>query len=162
MTSHAASVTARTGRLPVVGQLVAVRGRRFVVTAADTSVAAAGAASSMLSLASADDDALGEELSVVWELEAGASILERASMPKLTGFDEPTRLDAFLDAIRWGTVSQADVTSLQAPVRSGVEIEDDQLDPLARAIQMPRVNLLVADDVGLGKTIESWMVVFGA
>ncbi|RBL66735.1 helicase, partial [Pseudomonas sp. MWU13-2625] len=43
--------------------------------------------------------------------------------------------------------------------RSGVEIEDYQLDPLARAIQMPRVNLLIADDVGLGKTIESGLVI---
>lgn len=34
-----------------------------------------------------------------------------------------------------------------------------QLDPLVRAIQMPRVNLLIADDVGLGKTIEAGLVV---
>ena len=30
--------------------------------------------------------------------------------------------------------------------------------PLVRAVQMPRVNLLVADDVGLGKTIEAGLV----
>ena len=41
----------------------------------------------------------------------------------------------------------------------GIEIEDYQLDPLARAIQMPRVNLLIADDVGLGKTIETGLVI---
>jgi hypothetical protein len=39
----------------------------------------------------------------------------------------------------------------QAPFRSGINIEDYQLDPVVRAIQMPRVNLLIADDVGLGK-----------
>jgi hypothetical protein len=43
------------------------------------------------------------------------------------------------------------LASVQAPFRSGIEIEDYQLDPLVRAIQMPRVNLLIADDVGLGK-----------
>jgi hypothetical protein len=39
--------------------------------------------------------------------------------------------------------------ALQAPFRSGVDIEDYQLDPLVRAVQMPRINLLIADDVGL-------------
>lgn len=48
--------------------------------------------------------------------------------------------------------------TIQAPFRSGIDIEDYQLDPVVRAIQMPRVNLLVADDVGLGKTIEAGMV----
>jgi SNF2 family DNA or RNA helicase len=48
--------------------------------------------------------------------------------------------------------------NIQSPFRSGIEIEDYQLDPVVRAIQMPRVNLLIADDVGLGKTIEAGMV----
>jgi hypothetical protein len=37
-------------------------------------------------------------------------------------------------------------------------MEDYQLDPVVRAIQMPRANLLIADDVGLGKTIEAGLV----
>ena len=48
--------------------------------------------------------------------------------------------------------------ALQAPFRSGIEIEDYQLDPVVRALRMPRVNLLIADDVGLGKTIEAGLV----
>jgi len=40
-----------------------------------------------------------------------------------------------------------------------VSIEDFQLDPLVRAMDMARVNLLIADDVGLGKTIEAGLVV---
>ena len=60
--------------------------------------------------------------------------------------------------MRWGASSSADVRTIQAPFRSGIDIEDYQLDPVVRAIQMPRVNLLVADDVGLGKTIEAGMV----
>jgi len=75
------------------------------------------------------------------------------------GFDQPAHLEAFLDAVRWGAASIADTRQLQTPFRSGIEIESYQLDPVVRAIQMPRVNLLIADDVGLGKTIESGMVV---
>ena len=64
------------------------------------------------------------------------------------------KLDAFLDAVRWGASSSADHKNIQSPFQSGVEIEDYQLDPVVRAIQMPRVNLLIADDVGLGKTLK--------
>lgn len=48
---------------------------------------------------------------------------------------------------------------LQAPFRSGASIEGYQLDPVVRAIGMARVNLLIADDTGLGKTIETGLVV---
>ncbi len=147
-------------QLPTPGQLVQARNRRFVVTDVDTSATAgSGRPQNLVSMSSVEDDGLGEELQVVWELEPGTAVLERASMPDLAAFDEPEKLDAFLNAVRWGAVSQTDTSSLQAPFRSGIEIEDYQLDPLARAIQMPRVNLLIADDVGLGKTIESGLVV---
>jgi len=105
-----------------------------------------------------DDDAYGEELSVIWELEPGAEILENALLPTPSSFDPPKRLDAFLDAVRWGAIESADSRALQAPFRSGIKIEDEQLDPVARAIEMPRVNLLIADDVGFGKTIEAGLV----
>jgi hypothetical protein len=34
------------------------------------------------------------------------------------------------------------VKAIQAPFRSGMDLEDYQLDPVARAVQMPRANLL--------------------
>ena len=67
-------------------------------------------------------------------------MIEKVALPDPTGFDPPDRLDAFLDAVRWGASSSADVRTIQAPFRSGIDIEDYQLDPVVRAIQMPRVN----------------------
>jgi len=113
----------------------------------------------LVSLNSIEDDGLGEELQVVWELEPGARVHEKMALPEPTGFDDPATLDTFLDAVRWGAASVADHRSVQSPFRSGIDIEDYQLDPVVRAIQMPRVNLLIADDVGLGKTIETGMVI---
>ncbi len=58
-----------------------------------------------------------------------------------------------------GAISQADDRTLRSPFRSGIEVDDYQLDPVVRALTMQRVNLLIADDVGLGKTIEAGLVV---
>lgn len=113
----------------------------------------------LVRLASIDEDALGEEIEVLWELEPGAHVIERAGLPRMTGLDDPSTLQAFLDAVVWGAATNADRGYLQAPFRSGVSIEDYQLDPLVRAIDMARTNLLIADDVGLGKTIEAGLVV---
>lgn len=148
---------------PSPGQLVEVRRRQFLVQ----DVHASGLARDGLTppqhcvkLSSVDEDALGEELEVVWEIEPGARILHTAaSLPEPTGFDDPTRFDAFLDAVRWGAIDSGDPNVLQSPFRAGIQIEDYQLDPVARALRMPRVNLLIADDVGLGKTIEAGLVV---
>ena len=150
---------------PEQGQMVSVRSRNWMVTDVSASTlpperlqTGLESPQHLVTLSSVEDDGLGEELNVIWELEPGARVVEKVALPDPTGFDPPDRLDAFLDAVRWGASSSADVRTIQAPFRSGIDIEDYQLDPVVRAIQMPRVNLLVADDVGLGKTIEAGMV----
>ncbi len=157
-------MTSASTSLPEQGQLVSVRSRNWIVndivpsTLPSRGLTALDRGQTLLSLSSIEDDGLGEELQVVWELEPGARVMETVALPQPTGFDSPKRLGAFLDAVRWGASSSADVKTIQAPFRSGIDIEDYQLDPVVRAIQMPRVNLLIADDVGLGKTIEAGMV----
>lgn len=147
---------------PESGQIVDVRKRPFVVLDVQSSATPAGDRGNpqhLITLSSLEDDALGDELQVIWELEPGAITREKSSLPTVDGFDSPRRLDAFLDAVLWGAVSSADDRALQSPFRSGVEVEEYQLDPVVRALSMPRVNLLIADDVGLGKTIEAGLVV---
>jgi len=154
------------GDCPEPGQLVRVRERRFVVVSLSPSQVPAPlvppaqpSVANLVQLSSVDDEGLGERLEVVWELEPGARVIDRNALPDPVGLDSPDRYDAFLNAVRWGAISSADTSTLQAPFRSGIEIEDYQLDPLVRALQMPRANILVADDVGLGKTIESGLVI---
>ncbi len=152
---------------PQVGQLVRVRGQQWVV--ADVSRSAQPVdelaparlpGRTLVTLTSVSDDDLGEELRLVWEVEPGREIVPATELPTVTadGGDDPQRLGAFLDAVRWGTVASADTRTLQAPFRAGITIEEYQLEPVARALAMPRVNLLIADDVGLGKTIEAGLV----
>ncbi len=151
---------------PEQGQLVNVRQRQWMVNEVVRSALVDGplqpldrSPQHLITLSSVEDDGLGEELQVIWELEPGAKAIEKSPLPEPTGFDAPDRLDAFLDAVRWGAASTADLKSIQSPFRSGIDIEDYQLDPVVRAIQMPRANLLIADDVGLGKTIEAGLTV---
>jgi superfamily II DNA or RNA helicase len=144
---------------PEPGQLVEVRRRQWVVADVNAAGLETGAPEHCVTLSSIDEDGLGEELEVIWEIEPGAQVIERAGLPSVTGQDDSGMLDAFLDAVRWGAATNADRGFLQAPFRSGVSIEDFQLDPLVRAIDMARVNLLIADDVGLGKTIEAGLVI---
>lgn len=156
-------------QVPDVGQLVTVRGANWIV--ADVQQQSLGRSSAddavqslqhAVTLQSVEEDRLGHELRVVWELEPGRSVHAAHGLPTKvdsTRFDDPNRLAAFIDALRWGAITSADEQAVQAPFRSGVNIESYQLEPLVRALGSPRANLLLADDVGLGKTIEAGLVI---
>ena len=101
--------------IPEPGQLVEVRRRQWVVAEAPSgSSLPGGQPQHLVTLASLDEDALGEELQVIWELEPGARVLDKAGLPAITGWDSNDRLEAFLDAVRWGAATNANRSFLQA------------------------------------------------
>ncbi|MGW0547738.1 DISARM system SNF2-like helicase DrmD [Streptomyces altiplanensis] len=169
MTPAAQRETEQTGAqatLPEEGNLVEVRGQSWVVARVEPSPAVPDGEenrrpATLVHLQSVADGRFGDTLSVIWEVEPGRRVLPAGSLPDAStgSYDSPNRLAAFLDAVRWSAVASADGRTLQAPFRSGVAVEPYQLEPVSRAVGAPRVNLLLADDVGLGKTIEAGLVV---
>src|SRR4051794_28602498 len=93
---------------PESGQLAVVRGRRWVVADVirselppDITTDIPMRRQHLVSLISVEDDATGEELTVIWELEPGASFIDRPDLPEVDAdhIDDPRELDAFLDAV---------------------------------------------------------------
>jgi hypothetical protein len=107
-----------------------------------------------------DDDAQGRRLEVLWELELGARVIqpEREGLGSIQRLDPPQHFAAYLHALRWNSVTATRADLFQSPFRAGIKLLNHQLTPLKKALELPRANLFIADDVGLGKTIEAGLV----
>jgi hypothetical protein len=149
--------------------LATVRNRRGVISAVEPFAAAKS--SELLHLVTiefSDSDGDAEE-TLLWERERQPVVLEPNVLPR-AGVDAPMRMREFLAlqrATRWTAITpflaahsptKRGEPVPTAPVYGAVSADDFQLVPLARAMRMPRVSLLLADDVGLGKTVEAGLI----
>lgn len=156
----------RAVAVPEQGNLVRVRDRYWVVESVRQSARPVDPMSSngwarhhLVRLVPIDDKGSSAPLSVFWEAEPGTEVRPQSELPDpKEGLDKAEVFAGFLDAVRWGAIASADPRAFQSPFRAGIDIEDYQLLPLVKALRMPRVSMLIADDVGLGKTVEAGLI----
>ena len=163
--------TARSPDTPRVGMLATVRNRCGVIAGVEPYDAGPSEPLYFVHLEYLDDH-FPEEERLLWEREPRRHrrLLEPHALPDPARPPmAPAEFDALLRAARWTALSpylDPDETGASAPdsrmpaspLHGGVRVEDYQLAPLRKALRMPRVNLLIADDVGLGKTVEAGLI----
>jgi superfamily II DNA or RNA helicase len=155
--------------VPRVGMLATVRNRRGIISAVEAFDEPGS--SQLLHLVTVEFTEFDgeQEETLLWERETAPVVLEPTALPRPDS-DVPMKVTDFLAlqrACRWSAITpflstqdsgmRADLIPT-APVYGAVSADDFQFVPLARAMRMPRVSLLLADDVGLGKTIEAGLI----
>lgn len=152
--------------LPREGMMAVVRNRRAMITG----VRPFDAEDGRHHLVEVEySDGIGAETDqLLWEVEPGTDALEPSALPHVgdTGPMDICEFDAMVRATRWSALTpslpfsglDADRPPLASPLFGAIHPEAYQLVPVLRALEMPRVALMLADAVGLGKTIQAGMI----
>ncbi len=153
--------------IPRVGLFATVRNRRGLTTSVEPFDGPTG----RLHLVQIDykDDQFPRDERLIWELEPASRLLEPTALPNVGSGDPMPAddFDALLRATRWSAATPfldpdglgpLERLPVASPFHGAVQVDDFQLVPLLKALRMPRVNLLLADDVGLGKTVEAGLI----
>ncbi len=162
------SVTTETVATPRVGMLATLRNRRGLIASVEPFDAESEGRLHLVRVEYTDSDGVSED-TVIWEREEGKKLLEPHALPRVSETPPmlPSDFDALVRAARWSALTPflapdgsgaPTRQSVAAPGFGAVQVDDFQLVPLLKALQMPRVSLLLADDVGLGKTIEAGLI----
>lgn len=154
---------------PRTGMLATVRNRRGVVAAVEPYDGHTGGRLHLVTVEYIDADGPAEDR-LIWEREVGGTLLEPTALPDVHQAPPMPVADfeALVRASRWTAVSPfvdpdgsdgpLNRLPVVSPFHGTIQVEDFQLVPLLKALRMPRVSLLLADDVGLGKTVEAGLI----
>ena len=152
---------------PEIGQAVEVRHRLATVRAVDAYDSRTGQGRlNLVEVEYFDNCQFPHSERILWEVEATAKVKGTTPMPSVDAQkpDHPVALQAFVNAHRWTRLNRLrtgdgiENEPLLGVWNSAIQVHPYQLEPVLRALAMPRVSLLLADGVGLGKTIQSGLV----
>lgn len=148
--------------------LATVRNRRGIVSAVEPFDGPEGRVH-LVTLEYTDGDGVREDR-LIWEREPKPGLVSSGTLPRVTDLPPMPHgdFDALVRATRWSALTPflapedsrraVEEPATTSPFHGAVEVDDFQLVPVLKALRMPRISLLLADDVGLGKTIEAGLI----
>lgn len=154
-------------KTPREGMMAVVRNRRAMITRVEPFDADEAGRFHLVEVEYSESHGLESE-QILWEVEPSTDLQEPGTLPRV--HDDPPmdvrEFDAMVRTTRWSALTPSlpfsglneDRPPLASPLYGAIYPEAYQLVPVLRALEMPRVALMLADAVGLGKTIQAGMV----
>jgi superfamily II DNA or RNA helicase len=145
----AGAVPVMRGRMDVsVGARVRARGLHWDVTSLDRL-----GSQTLLQLRCVSGDMSGLEWKLLYPVDSVELEYDEIKT------DQPGRLNAWRLLHIASLLDQIPTTNVLSATQPGrLEVEPYQLVPMLRALELPRPRLLLADGVGLGKTIQAGLI----